>query len=356
MNDSLPPPASAPQPAAGAAPGARSPAMAGLRGALGSPMAVVVAVLALLFAWHWYDSGVETRSLRDELAKRLRDSDSDSRDAKLVARQAQDTSRELQAKLAQIEGKLAESQSQQVALEAMYQELSRNRDEWVLAEIEQILTIASQQLQLAGNVSAALAALQTADSRLTRGDRPQFLPLRKVLSRDIERLKNASSVDVAGIALKLDQAIASVDALPLAYDARVSGESRPVAAEGFWQRLGQEVLGEFRQMVRIQSLKNAEPPLLSPSHAFFLRENLKLRLLNARLALLSRDQSTYREDLRTAQAWMARYFDPRARANMALGASLKALSSGAAAGDMPTIAESLAAVRNQRFARERTAR
>ena len=62
-----------------------------------------------------------------------------------------------------LEAKLAESQSQQIALEALYQELSRNRDEWGYAEIEQSLLIANQQLQLAGNVKAALIALQNAD-------------------------------------------------------------------------------------------------------------------------------------------------------------------------------------------------
>src|SRR6266542_2987440 len=67
--------------------------------------------------------------------------------------------------------RLAESQSQSLALEALYQDLSRNRDEWQLAEIEQVLAIASQQLQLARNVRAALLALQLADSRLARTDR-----------------------------------------------------------------------------------------------------------------------------------------------------------------------------------------
>ena len=61
-----------------------------------------------------------------------------------------------------------------MALESLYQELSRDRDEWALAEIEQVLLIASQQLQLAGNVKAAMIALQTADSRLQRLDKPQF--------------------------------------------------------------------------------------------------------------------------------------------------------------------------------------
>src|SRR5256886_2840837 len=176
-----------------------------------SPAVAAFGLLALLFAWQWYDGHNRIGALRDELAQRVRESESDSRDARFAARQAQEAAREAQAKLAQIELKLAEFQNQQIGLEALYQELSRSRDEWVLAEIEQILTIASEQLQLTGNVQVALAALQTADARLARSGRPQFLPLRKVFGRDIERLKTPPGLDVPGIAGKLDQLIAGVD-------------------------------------------------------------------------------------------------------------------------------------------------
>src|SRR6266849_7605792 len=156
-----------------------------------SPTTVAFVLVALLLVWQWYDGRSRIGALRDELAQRVRESEADSRDARLAARQAQEAAREAQAKLAQIEVKLAEFQNQQIGLETLYQELSRSRDEWVLAEIEQILAVASQQLQLTGNVQVALGALQTADARLARSGRPQFLPLRKVFARDIERLKTA---------------------------------------------------------------------------------------------------------------------------------------------------------------------
>src|SRR5712671_130231 len=185
-----------------------------------SPATVAFVLVALLLVWQWYDGQSRIGALRDELAQRVRESESDSRDARLAARQAQEAAREAQAKLAQIEVKFAEFQNHQIGLEALYQDLSRSRDEWVLAEIEQILTIASQQLQLAGNVQAALAALQMADARLARSERPQFVPLRKVFARDMERLKTAPYLDISGPAAKLDQTIASADSLPLAQDAR----------------------------------------------------------------------------------------------------------------------------------------
>src|SRR5712671_3849355 len=311
-----------------------------------SPTTVAFVLVALLLVWQWYDGRNRVGALRDELAQRVRESEADSRDARLAARQAQEAAREAQAKLAQIEVKFAEFQNHQIGLEALYQELSRSRDEWVLAEIEQVLTIASQQLQLTGNVQVALAALQTAEARLARPSRPQFLPLRKVFARDIERLKTAPSLDVPGLVVKLDQLIGGVDSLPLVQDARP--QATAVAkreSDGFWERLVAELLGELKQLVRIQNVEGADPALLSPPQAFFLRENLKLRLLNARLALLARDETAYRSDVKLAATWLERYFDTRSRAAAATAATLKQLASDSIRASLPTIGESLAAVR-----------
>lgn len=328
-------------------------------GRFARPMVVVVLVVIGAGVWQWYDARLQMSALREEIARRLRDTEADSRDARAAARQAQEGVREAQAKLAQLEAKLIESQNQQVALEALYQELSRSRDEWVLAEVEQILTIAVQQLQVAGSVGAALAALQTADSRLARSDRPQFIPLRKVIARDIERLKGTPSVDIPGLALKLDQVIAQVDQLPLALEerARPSAKARVTRTdEGLWKRLWLEIWGEVKQLVNVHRLDRPEPLLLSPSQAFFLRENLKLRLLNARLALLSRDQSVFRADLSLATTWIQRHFDARSRpVSSALG-NLKQLGASAIGIELPGISDSLNAVRNYKVSREKAAR
>ena len=322
-----------------------------------SPTALAFGLVALVFVWQWYDGRSRIGALRDELAQRVRESEADSRDARLAARQAQEAAREAQAKLAQIEVKFAEFQNHQVGLEALYQELSRSRDEWVLAEIEQVLTIASQQLQLAGNVQVALAALQTADARLARPGRPQFLPLRKVFARDIERLKTAPSLDVPGLVVKLDQLIAAVDSLPLMQDARPQATAvTKRESVGLWERLIAELLGELKQLVRIQNVENADPALLSPPQAFFLRENLKLRLLNARLALLARDETAYRGDVKVAASWLERYFDTRSQAAAATAVTLKQLGSGTVGASFPTIAESLAAVRSYKSIRQQPGR
>lgn len=337
----------------------------GVRGAsrrLGLVLLVLVGVA--LVAASWLDSRNRISATQEELAKRLRDIEGDSRDARAVAREAQEAMRTLTGKLTVLESRLAESQNQQVALEALYQELSRSRDEWQLAEIEQVLAIASQQLQLSGNVRAALLALQLAESRLSRADRPQFLPVRRALARDIERLKALPAMDLPGMSLKLDGIVASVDGLPMAFEERPAkpgspkkgnGKGEPVAGgeEGFLQRFGSELWTELRQLVTVRRMDEPDPPLLPPTHAYFLRENLKLRLLSARVSLLTRDEAGYREDLRVAQAWIQKYFDPKTKQAQVALAQLKQLSAAAISLEMPSISASLEAVRSYKAPRER---
>ena len=322
--------------------------------------AVALVVLAAIVAGLWLDTRGRIGATQEEFAKRLRDIETETRDARALGRQTQEALRDALGKLGALEAKVAESQNQQVALEALYQELARNRDEWQLAEIEQVLAIAQQQLQLSGNVRAALLALQLAESRLSRVDRPQFLPVRRALTRDIDRLKSLPALDVPGLSLAIDRLIASVDAMPLAFDERVeraasgkAAKSAPPAEENFFARLGGEVWKELRQLVVVRKVEAPEPPLLPPPQAWFLRENLKLRLLNARLALLTRDEAGYREDLRVAQGWIQRYFDARAKASQAALAQLKQLSSASISFEPPSIVDSLEAVRGFKSRRER---
>ena len=323
-------------------------------------VAVALVVLAAIVAGLWLDTRGRIGATQEELAKRLRDIETETREARTLGRQTQEALREALVKLGALESKVAESQSQQVALEVLYQELARNRDEWQLAEIEQGLAIAQQQLQLWGSVRAALLALQLAESRLSRVDRPQFLPVRRALTRDIDRLKSLPVLDVPGLSLTIDRLIASVDAIPLAFDERIArpatgkaAGAAPPVEESFIARLGGEVWKELRQLVVVRKVEAPESPLLPPEQAYFVRENLKLRLLNARLALLTRDEAGYREDLRVAQRWIQRYFDARAKASQGALAQLKQLAAASVSFEPPSIVDSLEAVRGFKSRRER---
>lgn len=304
----------------------------------------------------WLDSRHALEGVRQEVAKRLGEMDNHIKESRIVAAHAQEGSREALVKLGMLESKVADSQSQQLALEALYQEMSRSRDEWALAEVEQILLTASEQLQLAGNVKAALIALQTADSRLARLDRPQLIPLRKTLAQDIQRLQTLPLVDVAGISLRLDNLAAGVDDLPLALGSPAPKAAEPTkdgAPEGLWARLAREAWQDFLQLVRIEPMENPSAPLLSASQAGYVRESLRLRLLSARLALLQHDEAGYRNDLKAVEAGLTRYFDTRAKPTRAALETVRQLASASVTVTLPDISASLNAVRSFKPAKER---
>jgi uroporphyrin-3 C-methyltransferase len=314
-------------------------------------------VLAAVMAWQWFDSRNRIAELQQEFAKSLADTVGIIKDNRAIVKDSQDALRETQVKLGLLESKLAQSQSQQVALENLYQELSRNSDEWAFAQVEQMLDIASQQLQLAGNVKAALIALQTADARLSRIDRPQFIALRKAINKDIDRLKAVPYADSVAISAQLDDLISRVDNLPLAMNmlprsGRYAAGEQPV--QGVWLRFAREIWKDIKQLVRIQNTAEQEIPLLTPDQVFFLHENLKLRLLSARLALLLHDETSFKSDINTAQEWIARYYDNSSEATKAALASLHQLHENRISLQIPNISASLDAARNFKFDREKS--
>ncbi len=319
----------------------------------------VIAVIALLVAlaaagfsaWQGYELQRKSSQLDGEVANELDKIESIGSDSRRLSGEARDIAQDVEARLGQIDARLASIETQRRAMQSLYDDLSGSRDEWTIAEVEQILLVASQQLQLAANVKAALTALEAADARLARSDRPQFTQLRRVIEQDIERLKSSPFVDVTGIGLKLERAIGGVDALPLAMETRpvaMNAEKADSTAEG-WRALMAEVWSDLRSLVRIERIDDAGPPLLAPDQIYFLRENLKLRLLSARLALLARDQQEYKTDLEAAIGWLRRYFDVNAASVASSIDTLNELAASDIVIELPDVSASLNAVRRYRL-------
>ncbi|SDH52989.1 MULTISPECIES: uroporphyrinogen-III C-methyltransferase [unclassified Duganella] len=334
-----------------------------------------IAMLLIMLAAQTWSSHARVNKLREEMAMRLQKGDAINADTGTLVRNVQESTKELQTKVALLESKQQEAQSQQLALEQLYQDLSKNRDEWALTEIEQVLSTASQQLQLAGNVPGALIALQNADRSLSRSDKPQFITIRRAIARDTDKLKALPSVDSVGVALRLDNAIAQIDTLPMLSDekptlpapaekkarpAKVAHDKqgKPVKIEepvtnpwlqslqDGWTGWSTEMWTDVRQLIRVRNVDTPEALMMSPTQAYFMRENLKLRLLNARMALLSRNEGAFRADLIAAQEALNKYFDTRARSTQTVQALLRQVQSSNLAIEMPTLSDSLNAVRN----------
>jgi len=347
----------------------RVPESSRVGGLLQKPQNVAILALAVLLAMQTWSTHTRFNRLREDVARTLQKDNASNAETAQTVREIQEAAKELQVKVGVLESRQTEAQSQQAALEQMYQDISKNRDEWALSEIEQVLSTASQQLQLAGNVQGALIALQNADRSLSRSDKPQFITIRRAIARDIDKLKALPSVDQPGMALRIDNVISQIDDLPLLSDekpaepiaptrvnpARTKGAAAPAPTgertvgqrvTDTWRDWSHEMWDDIRQLIRVRTVDNPDALMLSPSESYFVRENLKLRLLNARLALLSRNEGTFRDDLNSAQQMLVKYFDTKARSTQAAQALLRQVQANNVTIDVPDLSESLNAVRN----------
>ena len=317
---------------------------------------LVALVLLGLIGGQWFDTRNKLAELQQRVSQKLADIDAASKEGDGARKQTAEQIESLQARLGALDGRLNEFQSQSTTLQGLYQDIDRSREEVTLLEIEQAITLAGQQLQLAGNVPVAVLALQSADARLARLNRPQHIPLRKAVAKDLARLNALPFVDLAGLSLRIEQILLSVDKLALKSYGRPEKSpeiEKPAAAQTWWQRTGGDIWQEIKGLIRIQRFDRDEQALLAPGQDFVLRENLKLRLLNARLALFSRDQSTYRNELKVAADWLARYFDGNDKAVQTAQATLRQMTASEITVELPNLNESQAALRSLRPGKEK---
>lgn len=320
---------------------------------------MTMVVVVMIFIWQWLDSHQTINDMQQQLAKKIAEMDGTNKANQLLVTRSQEEVRALSSKLVGLESRYAEAQSQRAALESLYLDLSSSRDETALAEVEQLLMIATQQLQLSTNVKAALIALQSADARLARMNRPALSGLRNAIGKDIDKLRVLPDVNIPALSAQLDALVTSVGELPLVYQQSSPPKRTQTATsqspEGFWITLWHEIWQETKQLIRIEDTGKADIPLLPPNQEFFLRENLKIRLLSARLALLAHDETSFKQAMKTVQHWTAHYFDSHSPITARWLAEQNRLTATTLNIELPDLDPTLQQVRGYRLVREKAA-
>ncbi|MDE2604704.1 MAG: uroporphyrinogen-III C-methyltransferase [Burkholderiales bacterium] len=347
---SLSPPSPAPEPP--------SPAPAAPEAALARPggnsrlallaLAAVAAAALLSSVMLWQ----RLSAIQEQLARQSADTGANAIEARALARQAQDVARDTAARQVVLESRLSEVALQRQQLEDLIQSLSRSRDENLVVDIESALRLAQQQAQLTGSVEPLLGALRTADQRLARAAQPRLARVRTAIARDTDRLRSASVTDVPGLLARIDELVRQVDELPVvnAVPARSLAETpRKAAAPApapapWWERWRDAVLEQARGLVRVNRIDQPEAMLLAPDQVFFLRENMKLKLLNVRLSLLAHQNEAARSDVASAAAALYKYFDPASRRTQAAATQLQQVQAQVRTAEVPRIDATLAAL------------
>ena len=296
----------------------------------------VVGFAALALAWQAWQ---KVRDLEREQAQRAQAVQSQSTEARVLARQAQGSVLETAAKVTLLEARLAEVAVHRSQTEDLLQSLTQARDENLLVDIESAVLVSLQQSALVGSADPLANALRRADERLARYRQPRLEAVRRAIARDLDVLRATAAVDIAALNINLDEAVRMINELPLLSQAATRNDEPDAAAPQAssartaapspsayahvptWLQplfnasstFAEQLWSQAKSLVRVTRIEHPEAVLMAPEHAFFLRENLKLRLLSARLALLSRQFGLAQSDLRMARISLERYFDRGSR-------------------------------------------
>lgn len=291
------------------------------------------------------------------LARQSQDSGASALEAKTIARQTQSQLQDVTARLSVLEVRLSEVALQRTQLEELMQSLSRSRDENLVVDIESAIRLAQQQAQLTGSLEPLLAALKSAELRVQRTAQPRLVPLQRAIAKDLSRIRSTPLSDTPALLVKLDELVRLVDELPLANAVSTLQAGRAVAAlkprtednfSSWWERSLTLALKDFwaevKDLVRVGRVEAPEAVLLSPEQSFFVRENLKLKLLNARLGVLARQLETSRSDLNAAAYVMQNYFDTGSRKTQSALTLVRLIQVQTLNLELPRVDETLAAL------------
>ncbi len=290
-------------------------------------------------------------NIQIQLARQSSEAGLSASQALVTARQAQDVAVDSAAKVALFDQRLAEVALQRSQLEELMQSLSRARDENLLVDMESALALAQQQAQLTGSMEPVVLTLQAVDVRLARAAQPRLARVQRAVAKDLARLKSMALVDTPALLVKMDELALLIDEIPLAnapppkvLDKPKLARTPTEAVVQWGERLLQSAQTELKDLVRVSRINDPQAVLLSPEQSFFVRENLKLRVLNARLGLLARQVDAVRSDLKLTAATIGRYFDPGARNTQTALALVKQMQTEFGTFEQPRVDETLAAL------------
>ena len=336
----------APSATEGVAPAPALPAVQGVGLGRLPWIALAIAALALvlgLLVWQ------KLSSIQEQLARQSAEAGAQAAAALTTAKQAQELSLETAARLAVTEARLSEVSLQRTQLEELMQSLSRSRDENLVVDIEAAVRLAQQQAQLTGSVEPLLAALKSAEVRINRAAQPRLTPVQRAIARDVGRIKATALADTPALLVKLDELVLLADDLPVAnaLPARAPLELKRKSEESvgnWWLRMVAAVREDLRNLVRVSRIEEPDAALLSPEQSFFLRENLKLKLLNARIGLLSRQVDSVRADMASSSLALGRFFDASSRKTQTAANLVQQVQAELKALEVPRVDDTLAAL------------
>ena len=342
------------------APAAPAPAPAGRKGS-GLAWLALLLTLVLAAALGW--SVLEQRRLESKLDSRLQSVEAlGDRDQTSLDERERRLQQQLQTGLAKLEGTVGELASDsellgdsvaslRSELGAQRAELARyaatDREDWLLAEVEYLLRLANQQLVMAGDSEAAQALLASADKILLELDDAGLHGVRAAVAADLAAVRAVPVLDTQGIYLRLAALVEQAGELAIFQLPRQPEQVAPPPAEDWRGRLRQgyeQALAKLSSYIIIRRRDVPMQALMDPQWEGLVRQNLRMLLEQAQVALLSGNGRLYRESLKRAQHWVEEFFESDGAAARAMYSEIERLLDIDVTLQLPDISRSLKAL------------
>lgn len=276
-----------------------------------SKLLALLALLTLLLlaacalgAWFLYQQHQNIEQLRSNVSQSQQSSSSN----------ADRVSSELESHERRLDHMQSQLQDNNQALERATEAFSSNTQNedrvWQSAEIEYLLRMANQRLQLERDVGGALALLETADRRLQEVDDPALLPVRREIASEISSLEGVPEVDESGLYLRLAALADRLDALPLSQEleGQTARQDSENAFSGGWREQLSRLGSQLQGLITVRRHDEPLEALVTPAQESYLRQNVRLLIEQAQLALMNDNGELYSESLNRAQSLVSSYF------------------------------------------------
>ncbi len=259
----------------------------------------------------------------------------------LAQREAQ-REREISAQLATLDHVPKQVQELSSSVADLHGRTEGPQRAWSRAEALFLMEIAQRSLVLDRDVATAIAALESADSRLASVRDPALTAVRQQLALELQALRAVRVVDRTGVLTRLSALETQAMRLPVAGILAREPDAATDAAlpEGFFSRAGAIISRSLANLIRVREVDRRGGAVVTTDEQLLRKQHLQLLLFSARTAVVRNDQTTYRGTLAAARQWLSESFDMTAPATQGVLKEIQLLETIAIDPPLPSISKS----------------
>ena len=264
--------------------------------------------------------------------------------------QLESANKATQDKIAQVEELINTKSHELVGLQSQINKVSAQANaqqptDWLFSEADFLLNNALRKLVLDNDVDTAVSLLKLADETLAKVNNSQSAAIRSAINQDLKQLLSVAGVDQNAVMQKLSQLANTVDELPV-LDVNFGDEQNATKLSDSlsdWAENAEKSATSFlNHFIRISPKHGANrKELLAPNQDIYLRENIRLRLQLAIMAVPRQQNELYKQSLEAVASWIRSYFDTNAEVTQSFLKSVDELSEVSIYVDVPSQLQSL---------------